>query len=121
MKTEVSTKKLLEALLHSYIETHDLGHIYNGDGTLLTTLDEATKFVDGLKEELTSPKKGGFYKVPCSWEVYGSTVVEAESWDEAISIAESADCPLPVETSYVEDSFRIDEELVDSFRDENNP
>ena len=119
MNTEISTKKLLEALLHSYIETHDLGHIYNGDGTLLTTLDEATKFVDGLKEELTSPKKGGFYKVPCSWEVYGSTVVEAESWDEAISIAEVS--PLPVETSYIEDSFRIDEELVNSFRDENNP
>ena len=112
MKTEVSTKKLLEALLHSYIETHDLGQIYNGDGTLLTTLDQATKFIDGLKEE-TSPK---FYKVPCSWEVYGTTVVEAESWEEAISIAEVS--PLPVETSYIEDSFRIDEELVESFKNE---
>ena len=111
MKTEVSTKKLLEALLHSYIETHDLGHIYNGDGTLLTTLDEATKFVDGLKEELTSPKKGGFYKVPCSWEVYGTTVVEAESWEEAIS--KSEDAPLPSDGSYIEGSFRIDEELVE--------
>ena len=53
MKTEVSTKKLLNALLHSYIETHDLEQIYNGDGTLLTTLDAAVKFVDGLKEQAT--------------------------------------------------------------------
>ena len=115
MKTEVSTKKLLNALLHSYIETHDIGHIYNGDGTLLTTLDEATKFIDGLKEE-TSPR---LYKVPCSWEVYGITEVEAESWDEAIITAEES--PLPLESSYIEDSFRIDEELIESFRDENNP
>jgi len=52
-KKQVSTKRLLEALLHSYIETNDLGNIYNGDGTQLITLDEATKFVDGLKEEAT--------------------------------------------------------------------
>ena len=107
MKTEVSTKKLLEALLHSYIETHDLGQIYNGDGTLLTTLDEATKFIGALK---TSPK---FYKVPCLWEVYGFTVVEAESWDEAISIAESGSLPLPDESSYIGNSFRIDHSLVE--------
>jgi len=107
MNTEISTKKLLEALLHSYIETHDLAQIYNGDGTLLTTLDQATKFIDGLKGE-TSPK---FYKVPCSWEVYGTTVVEAESWEEAIS--KSEDAPLPSDGSYIEGSFRIDEELVE--------
>ncbi|MCP3682050.1 MAG: hypothetical protein GY861_05105 [bacterium] len=51
MKTEISTKKLLNALLNSYVETHDLEHIYNGDGTLLTTLAEATRFIDELKEE----------------------------------------------------------------------
>ena len=61
MKKEVSTKKLLEALLHSYIETHDLGQIYNGDGTLLTTLDQATKFIDGLKGETMIEK----YTMPC--------------------------------------------------------
>ena len=61
MNTEISTKKLLEALLHSYIETHDLGQIYNGDGTLLTTLDQATKFIDGLKGETMIEK----YTMPC--------------------------------------------------------
>ena len=51
------------------------------------------------------------YRVPCSWEVYGITVVEAESWDEAISAAEES--PLPIDNSYIEDSFRIDEAMVE--------
>ena len=59
MKKQVSTKRLLDALLHSYIETNDLENIYNGDGTQLITLDEATKFVDGFKEE-ASPEQVAF-------------------------------------------------------------
>lgn len=59
MKKQVSTKKLLEALLHSYIESHDLESIYNGDGTKLITLSEATKFIDGLEEE-ASPEQVAF-------------------------------------------------------------
>lgn len=59
MKKQVSTKRLLEALLHTFIETNDLGNIYNGDGTHLMTLDEATKFIDGLKEE-ASPEQVAF-------------------------------------------------------------
>jgi hypothetical protein len=59
MKKQLSTKQLLEALLHSYLETNDLKNIYNGDGTQLTTLDEATKFIDGLKEE-ASPEQVAF-------------------------------------------------------------
>ena len=55
------------------------------------------------------------YRVPCSWEVYGITVVEAESWDEAISTAEES--PLPIDNSYIEDSFRIDEEMVEYEKD----
>lgn len=59
MKKQVSTKKLLEALLHTFIETNDLENIYNGDGTKLITLSEATKFIDGLKEE-ASPEQVAF-------------------------------------------------------------
>ena len=51
MTIEVSTKKLLEALLHAYIESHDLENIYNRDGTKLITLNEATKLIDGLPNE----------------------------------------------------------------------
>lgn len=53
------------------------------------------------------------YRIPCSWEVYGITVVEAESWDEAISTAEDGSLQLPIDGSYVSDSFRIDEEMVE--------
>ena len=55
------------------------------------------------------------YRVPCSWEVYGITIVEAESWDEAISTAEES--PLPIDNSYIEDSFRIDEAMVEYERE----
>ena len=55
------------------------------------------------------------YRVPCSWEVYGITVVEAESWDEVISTAEES--PLPIDNSYIEDSFRIDEAMVEYERE----
>ena len=55
------------------------------------------------------------YIVPCSWEVYGITIVEAESWDEAISTAEES--PLPIDNSYIEDSFRIDEAMVEYERE----
>jgi len=53
------------------------------------------------------------YGVPCSWEVYGTMMVEAESWDEAVNIAENGSLPLPDESSYIGDSFRIDEEMVE--------
>ena len=53
MKKQVSTKRLLDTLLRSYMDTNDLKNIYNGDGIELITVDEAVKFVDGLKEEAT--------------------------------------------------------------------
>ena len=40
-------------------------------------------------------------------------MVEAESWDEAVNIAENGSLPLPDESSYIGDSFRIDEEMVE--------
>ena len=59
MKKQVSTKRLLEALLQTYMDTNDLKNIYNGDGSELMTVDEAVKFVNGLKEE-ASPEQVAF-------------------------------------------------------------
>ena len=59
MKKQVSTKRLLDALLRSYMETNDLKNIYNGDGSELIRVDEAVKLVDGLKEE-ASPEQVQF-------------------------------------------------------------
>jgi hypothetical protein len=55
-KKQVSAKQLLEALLQSYTDTHDLIAIYNDDGSELITVNEAIKFVNGLKEE-SSPER----------------------------------------------------------------
>ena len=59
MKKQVSTKKLLQALLQTYMDTHDRFSIYEGDGSELMTVDEAVEFVDGLKEE-ASPEQVAF-------------------------------------------------------------
>lgn len=58
MKKQVSTKQLLEALLQTYMDTHDLKSIYNGDGSELMTVDEAVELV-GLKER-ASPEQVAF-------------------------------------------------------------
>ena len=43
--------------------------------------------------------------------------VEAESWDEAISKAGNDRLPLPDESSYISDSFEIDQEMVEYERE----
>ena len=59
MKKQVSTKQLLQTLLETYMDTHDLKNIYKEDGSKLITVDEAVEFVDGLKEE-ASPDQVAF-------------------------------------------------------------
>lgn len=59
MKKQVSTKQLLQTLLQTYMDTHDLEKIYKEDGSELITVDEAVEFVDGLKEE-ASPEQVEF-------------------------------------------------------------
>tara|TARA_B110000196_G_C21012523_1_gene598646 strand:- start:606 stop:842 length:237 start_codon:yes stop_codon:yes gene_type:complete len=53
-----------------------------------------------------------YYKVPCSWELYGHAEVEAGSWDEAIEIAESSECSLPA-GEYIEGSFQVDHSIIE--------
>ena len=55
----MNTKKLLSALLESYIINNDLENVYNSDGSALTTIDKAIKFVDELKEE-ANPEQVAF-------------------------------------------------------------
>jgi len=50
MKSQTTTKKLLSALLQAYINTHDLKNIYNDNGSILITVNEAIKFIDKLKK-----------------------------------------------------------------------
>lgn len=52
------------------------------------------------------------FKIPVTWEVYGIVEVEADSIEEAIEIARDDEgiIPLPVESYYVEASWRVTEE-----------
>ena len=52
------------------------------------------------------------YKVPCTWVVSGTLEIEAETFGEAVLKAEQA--PLPTESEYIEDSFRVDYELINN-------
>lgn len=49
------------------------------------------------------------YRVPVFWEMYGSLIVEANSEEEALAVAEkeAETCALP-EGNYVDESFKID-------------
>ena len=58
------------------------------------------------------------YRVPCSWQMYGTLNIEAEGWDEAIEKAEDNDSPLPTDGSYVEASFEVDYDIVEFEREE---
>lgn len=50
------------------------------------------------------------YKIPVSWTVTATVEVEAEDLDEAIAVA--GDGSLPVDTDYLDDSFKIDVESL---------
>ena len=58
------------------------------------------------------------YKIPCSWQVYGTLYIEADSWDEAIEKAEEHETPLPTESSYVDASFEVDHDIIEFEREE---
>ena len=58
------------------------------------------------------------YIVPCSWQMYGSLFVEAESWDEAVEIAEDDGTSLPTNASYVEASFEVDHDMIEFEKEE---
>jgi hypothetical protein len=57
------------------------------------------------------------FKIYSSWEMYGSQYIEANTLDEAIAIAESDACPLPVNGSYVQESHNVDHAVTDDEND----
>ena len=54
-----------------------------------------------------------WYKIPCSWEVYGTIEVAANSLDAAIEKVEDEGFPLPSRSSYVEGSFEVDRAIAE--------
>jgi len=67
-----------------------------------------------------SKSLGKTYRIPCSWEMYGVMEVKADSLEEAMEEALHGNSPLPMDnSSYVEASFRVDEEVVEDYNPEN--
>ena len=59
-----------------------------------------------------------WYEIPCSWEVYGTVEVVADSLSEAIEKVEADDFPLPSNFDYVDGSFEVDRDVVEEMNDE---
>ena len=49
--------------------------------------------------------------------MYGSLKIIAEDLDEAIALAESTECNLPTNGSYVDASFEVDHAVLEDERD----
>lgn len=60
-----------------------------------------------------------YYKVAVTWEMYGTLDIEANSWQEALEIANKTqdDLPLPDDKTYVDASFRIDAESTQAINE----
>jgi len=48
------------------------------------------------------------WKISCTWEMYGTVLVEADTLEEAIKLADEGGLP---PGSYVDGSFETDEEM----------
>jgi len=53
------------------------------------------------------------FKISCSWEVCGELEVDAPTFEEAWQkvVEEQEVSPLPTDTSYIDGSFSLDEEM----------
>ena len=62
--------------------------------------------------------KTKMYSVFVHWQMYGYDEVEAESLEEAVSIAEDPHSARPLPSAdYVEDSFKVDYEATEDFNE----
>lgn len=62
------------------------------------------------------------FKIPVSWEVFGTVHIDAETLDEAIEIFDNDPdmIPLPRDSDYIDGSFkREDKETIELHNNEN--
>ena len=59
-----------------------------------------------------------WYEIPCSWEVYGTIEVAANSLDAAIEKVEDEGFPLPSRSDYVDGSFQVDRAIAEDINNE---
>ena len=58
------------------------------------------------------------YTIPCSWQMYGTLEIEADSLEQAIEKAEDDSTALPTEGTYVDASFDVDREMASFLEEE---
>ena len=56
------------------------------------------------------------FHIPVRWEMYGSTIIEADSLEDAKAKAEEKSLE-DFDADYVSGSFEVDEELVEEIRE----
>lgn len=58
------------------------------------------------------------WKVPVTWEVYGTVLVKADTLEDAIDIARDDEgvIPLPDDSDYVDGGWRVTDEDVEAVR-----
>ncbi len=58
------------------------------------------------------------WKIPVTWEVYGTVEVEADMLEDAIDIARDDEgvIPLPDDSDYVDGSWRVTDEDIEAVR-----
>ena len=54
-----------------------------------------------------------WYEIPCSWQVYGTVEVAANSLDAAIEKVEDEGFPLPSRSTYIDGSFEVDRDIAE--------
>ena len=57
------------------------------------------------------------FHIPVRWEMYGSTIIDADSVEEAMSKAENMSLD-NFDADYVSGSFEVDDELVEEIKEE---
>lgn len=88
--------------------------LYECETALYSSEEEAKGDYEALLKLCNKTK---VFKIPCSWEMYGHTEVRAETLEEAVAVAEREDTPLPPGT-YIESSFRLDHDMIEDMKEE---
>ena len=50
--------------------------------------------------------------IPCTWQMYGTYHIEAETLEKALEIADDSPLPKEDDSSFVDCSFEIDHDMI---------
>lgn len=77
----------------------------------MTSFHKKREITFTFERVLHMEKTKKVFNIPVTWQVYGVMKVEAESFEEAKKLV-YGNAPLPNESTYVDDSIQIDEDVL---------